>query len=366
MDPQIIPPPVGIVPPRPSPRSIVLALSGTVTALLVCVLTLAPLPYIVERPGPAFDLFAGDGENTLLSLTPVSTFDDLGELTTYDPSGELLLTTVAVSGGPGSSITIGGLIRDWLSPSATVFPERYSTGAGNGSIERQWITSQEVAILAALVHEGVPVPMVATLSEIDPDSNALGLLEEQDIIVAINGTEIETFNAMSTILDPLEPGDEVTVTVNRAGREETVSFPTIDNGAGEAIMGVWYDPVFSFPFEVTVNIDNVGGPSGGMVFALGIIDLLTPEDELKGESVAGTGTIGTDGSIGPIGGIDLKMRGAVLSGAQWFLAPEPNCPEVVGRVPDGLTVVAVSTLQEAYDAMVSIGEGRTGALPSCG
>lgn len=346
------------IPLRPNPRSIILSLSGTVTALVLCLLTLVPLPYWIEKPGDTFDLFAAYSGGTRLSLSGTPT---------YPPSGELRLTTVAVQGGPGSNITIGQLIREWCSPAAAVFPiEEVSSYVTSGSAQRDWISSQEKAMIAALEHQGIDIPMVATLSEIEPDSNGTGLLEVGDVILAVNGTDIVNFSDLDAVFDPLKPGDEVTVTVDRSGREVTVAFATIDDGDGGAIMGVWYDPVFSFPFEVNIRIDNVGGPSGGMMFALGILDLLTPEDELQGERVAGTGTIDVDGGVGPIGGIDLKMHGAASAGAEWFLAPEANCPWVVGRVPDGLTVVAVSTLDEAYDAIVAIGEGRTDALPSCG
>ncbi len=350
--------PPRIVPPRPDSRVIVLSLSGTLTAIMMCVLALVRLPYLVERPGPTFDLYSGDDGGTLLSLA--------GEVDTYDPSGELRLTTVSVQGGPGSDLTIGGLLRAWLSPDATVVPEIRIPYVGGSTIEEDWITSQEMAMLAALAHQGIEVPMTATITDVDEDSNAVGLLREWDVILAVNGTDIETYDDLGTAFDPLEPEDRVTVTVDRGGREVTVSFETIADDDGEAIMGIWFQPTFAFPFSVTIRIDDVGGPSGGMMFALGIVDLLTVDDELEGEKVAGTGTIDIEGNVGPIGGIDLKMRGASSAGAQWFLAPESNCPWVVGNVPDGLTVVSVSTLDEAYDAIVAIGDGRTDVLPSCG
>ncbi|WP_242496529.1 S16 family serine protease [Xylanimonas protaetiae] len=90
-----------------------------------------------------------------------------------------------------------------------------------------------------------------------------------------------------------------------------------------------------------------------------------PEDELAGKVVAGTGTIDVDGRVGPIGGIEQKMHGALRDGAHWFLAPSTNCDEVVGRVPRGLQVVKVSTLAEARDAITRIGAGDAAGLPTC-
>ncbi|KAB8288113.1 PDZ/DHR/GLGF domain containing protein [Bifidobacterium avesanii] len=116
---------------------------------------------------------------------------------------------------------------------------------------------------------------------------------------------------------------------------------------------------------VSMHVDDIGGPSAGMMYALGVIDKLTEAQETGGLTVAGTGTIDADGKVGAIGGIQLKMIAAKRDGASWFLAPKDNCSSVVGHVPAGLTDVAVSTLGEAYDALTAIGEGRGGDLPRC-
>ena len=117
--------------------------------------------------------------------------------------------------------------------------------------------------------------------------------------------------------------------------------------------------------DVSMHIEDIGGPSAGMMYALGLVDKLTPENETNGVTVAGTGTIDKTGKVGAIGGIDLKMIGALQDGATWFLAPEENCDEVVGHVPNGLRDVKVSTLEEAYTALVKIGKGDADSLPHC-
>ena len=116
---------------------------------------------------------------------------------------------------------------------------------------------------------------------------------------------------------------------------------------------------------VSMHVDDIGGPSAGMMYALGLIDKLTPESETGGLSIAGTGTMDDDGNVGAIGGIRLKMIGAKRDGATWFLAPESNCDEVVGHVPDGLRDVRVATLDDAYRALVAIGRGEGDDLPHC-
>ena len=124
--------------------------------------------------------------------------------------------------------------------------------------------------------------------------------------------------------------------------------------------------MLSFPFQVQISLDKVGGPSAGMMFSLGIIDTVTPGDLTGGKHIAGTGTISPDGTVGPIGGIGQKMRGARSSGATLFLAPASNCDEVAGHIPAGLQVVRVENLGEARHAVEVAASGQdTSALPAC-
>ncbi|MDK6486767.1 S16 family serine protease, partial [Streptococcus agalactiae] len=81
---------------------------------------------------------------------------------------------------------------------------------------------------------------------------------------------------------------------------------------------------------------------------------LTGVDLAGGKTIAGTGTIDNNGKVGAIGGIRLKMISAKRDGARWFLAPNSNCDEVVGNIPQGLNVVSVKTLDDAYKALEKI------------
>lgn len=118
---------------------------------------------------------------------------------------------------------------------------------------------------------------------------------------------------------------------------------------------------------ITLSMDggDVGGPSAGLMYTLGSIDKLTAESETGGKVIAGTGTIDSKGKVGAIGGIRLKMIAAKRDGASWFLAPADNCSEVIGNIPDGLTVVKATTLDDAYKSLVAIGKGETSGLPAC-
>jgi PDZ domain-containing protein len=128
-------------------------------------------------------------------------------------------------------------------------------------------------------------------------------------------------------------------------------------------MGVEVTENFKFPFNVTFTVGNIGGPSAGMMFALGLIDKLTHDDLTGGKFIAGTGEITSDGQVQPIGGIQQKMRGARDAGATVFLAPAANCSDVTGSVPSGLKVVKVATLSQAMSDLEALKAGKP--VPSC-
>ena len=111
------------------------------------------------------------------------------------------------------------------------------------------------------------------------------------------------------------------------------------------------------------SVGDIGGPSAGMMFALGIIDKLTKYDLTAGRFIAGTGEIEASGKVDPIGGIQQKMTGARQAGATIFLAPASNCSDVRGAIPAGLQVVKVATLNQAVTDLEALDAGRS--VPSC-
>lgn len=334
-----------------------MSVSGMLAAILLGVLVVVPAPYLIERAGPTYDVFDGDAAG--------STLVTIEGATTYPPSGQLRLTTVAVSRSASTPFSLGPVVRAWLDPESIVYPEMPPSQDYDEAVKQEWLTSQEMATVAALGELGIAIPATIRIADFSEGSLAKDHLMVDDVIVSANGNEIVTLPDLSSALEALTPGDEVTIVVMRAGTQVSVTFPTIRDDEGVARMGVWIDPTFAMPYKVDVAIDHVGGPSAGLIFTLAIVDLLTPQDELAGAKVAGTGTISPSGEVGPIGGIALKMIGARNSRADWFLAPALNCPEVVGHIPDGLRVVSVVNLSDAYDAIVAIGLGKTDNLATC-
>ncbi|WP_234988108.1 PDZ domain-containing protein [Demequina sp. NBRC 110056] len=352
----------GLEEPVADRRSIVMAVSGLGASVLIAVLSILPAAFAIGGPGPTFDtLGETDGEEVV----------EISGATTYPASGELRLTTVSVARASSTPFTLGRVLRDWVSPSAYVIPEEevFGTPDQEEQFEQQaqqdWITSQEAATVAALEALGQHVPAELDVALVDETSNATGLLEPDDRIVSLDGVEVGSYTELLDALSVHEPGDDVTLGYLRAGVPGEATFATLDDGNGEPIMGIWVDPQFDIPIDVTVNVAEVSGPSAGLMFSLGIMDKLTEADELAGAAVAGTGTIDVSGDVGPIGGIRMKMYGALDAGATAFLAPVENCDEVAGNVPDGLDVYSVDTLDDAYDAIVAIGAGTTDSLPTC-
>lgn len=349
--------------PRPlAPRSMTLTAAMLGTATLLAVLVLLPTPFAVNSPGPTRDVL-GELEGTpMIQVSGAETFDS---------TGELRLTTVSSTGGPGYPTSILGALTGWFEASSVVlpveqvYPPDVSQEQLDESNEAEMVSSQEDATVAALTELGYEVPATLLVAGTVEGTDAEGKLEENDVLVAFDGTPLPDYQTLVDDLADVEPGQTVTLTVRRHGQQLDVPVVTTEREGGGAQIGVLIDPTFDMPVDVTISIDDIGGPSAGTMFALGIVDKLTEADEAAGEHIAGTGTMDVTGEVGPIGGIRQKLAGARRDGADWFLAPAANCDEVVGHVPDGLRVVRVATLHEAREAMEAIGAGEAGDLPTC-
>lgn len=348
--------------PAVSPRAITLSGTSVVLALALAAASAIPLPYAISSPGPTLDTLGSVADVPLIEISGAPT---------YPASGELLLTTVSTAGGPGYPVTLGDVLRGWVGGQRSVLPVEDVFGTGETEEEiaeasqAEMTTSQENATVAALEELGYTVPTTLTVAGVVDGSGAVGVLAEDDVLTSVDGVEVVSFSELSARMDLVTPGDPVTLGVRRGGEDYQLRVVTTDN-AGRALIGVLIDPTFDLPVDVSIQIEDIGGPSAGTMFALGIVDLLTEADEADGEVIAGTGTMDLTGAVGPIGGIEQKMAGAVRDGAAWFLAPADNCPDVVGHVPAGLQVVKVATLHEARVAVEAIGAGTAADLPTCG
>lgn len=347
-------------------RSRLLAGSMLATAVLVAISLVLPTGFAVRGPGPTEDTLGEQNGVPLVDITGTETFP---------ASGELRLTTVSNGGGPVSDVFALDVLGAWLNsahstlPMEVVFPPNVTRAEHQQQSAAQMITSQEQATAAALSELNIPVPATLTAAGFTEGSPSIGLINEGDVLQTLNGEELTTLEDLLRGLSAVTPGNDVVVGVERDGERLEVTITTITaqlpDGGTRAALGVFVQSDYTFPFDVNIQIENIGGPSAGLIFALAIIDLLTPDDELGGAVVAGSGTIDVDGTVGAIGGIEQKMHGARRDGATYFLAPAANCHDVIGQVPRGLRVVRVATLAEARAAITAIGAGTGSQLPTC-
>jgi len=339
---------------------------------MVVILFVIPVPFVVNSPGPTFNVLGSDKGVPVLEIdgTDPATGEpiqqDEPESASYlDPAkpgqGQLRMVTVSESGSPDSRLNFAQLIAAYFDPHSkimdyeSVYPEGTTRQQVSDAQLSMMRNSQTTSQVAALEYLGWDVPATVTIEGAVEGSNAEGIVEQGDILRAIttpDGTRHEVADAVTpfSLMRTVPAGSTMTLTVERNGETQELTFDSVAASA---------------PVTISVNIEGVGGPSAGMMFSLGIIDRLTPGDMTGGNSIAGTGTMSYDGQVGAIGGIQQKLWGAHRDGAQWFLAPSTNCDEVVGHVPDGMRVVSVSTLDEAVSAVHSIADGTGDSLPTC-
>ncbi len=350
-------------PLRPSRRSRTLLAAAFIGMALAAILALIPLPYAVLRPGPAINtLGRGDDGKPLVEVTGAPS---------YPARGALDFTTVSVQGGPGARVNVWDLIGAWLSPSDDIYDEAafFPTGVTEQEVKdentAEMAGSQEAAVAVALRSLGKTVTERYAVASVADSAPAHAVLKPGDRILAVDGTTITALADIRRLVQTHRAGDAITLTIERAGARSDVTTRTMDRG-GRVALGIVLTTDYDFPFTVRINAGDVGGPSAGLMFSLAVRDVLTTGDLTGGRRIAGTGTIDDSGTVGPIGGIRQKVVGAKASGAQFFLAPAQNCPDLTGHTPDGLRVVRVETFTDALADVQAIAAGKADGLPTCG
>ncbi|MBM6400715.1 PDZ domain-containing protein [Phycicoccus sp. MQZ13P-5] len=337
----------------------------TTTFLLVVLaagLTFVGLPYVVLSPGPATNVLGELDGKPVLSVEGAQT---------YPTEGALDFTTVSFDGGPGRKVTVYDLLEAWLSDAVDAAPERYyfPDDASEEDVEAEntelMNESQVVAAATALRALGRTVPTTVSVADVPEDGPSDGLLAKGDTVLSVDGTATTDSAAVRAAVQAHTPGEQVSIRVRRDGAERTVTVRSAD-ADGRAVIGILLRTDYDLPVDVTLNTGQVGGPSAGLMFSLAIYDTLTPGSLTGGKRIAGTGTIEDDGSVGPISGIRQKMVGAHEAGARFFLSPAQDCADAVGHVPEGMTLLRVTTFAEGRAAVEGIAKGDLTGLPTCG
>jgi len=341
---------------------LVAAVAGTVA------LGMSPSPYAVERPGPAYDVLG----KTEVNGKSVPLIEIPGQAT-YPTTGSLDMLTVYVDGSPQNRLSWIELASSWFDRSRAAVPldELYPPGEtedqSNAESAIDMTNSQQAATAAALTKLKIAYASKVVVAEVIKATPAAGKLKAGDELVSANGEQVTGLTMLQHTIQGNGVSQPVELVVRRDGTLRTFEItPTINPDSKKPAVGIYTGSTFTFPFDVKIQLQDVGGPSAGMMMAVGIYDKLTPGDLVGHAHIAGTGTIDPSGAVGAIGGIRQKMYGARNAGAAWFLAPASNCNEVRGHIPDGLTVFAVKTLDDSLTDIASIGSGGdTSKLATC-
>jgi len=346
--------------------------------VLLCAGVFINVPYAEMTPGPTVNTLGEHGGEPVLQISGRKT---------YQASGHLNMTTVRVTSAD-FTMNLVQAVYGWLAhdskivPHDTLYPDGKTEEQSTQENAEEFSQSQESAKVAALKALKIPVKSWVIVRTVFKDTPAQGTLHAGDVIKDVDGTEVKAPDDVAKLVTKHKAGEDVVFTIvpakEQAAAEKENRTPTATKKitvttkkSGEApdknraIVGIQAGTDHTFPFTIDIKLADVGGPSAGLMFALGIADKLTPGDLTGGKFVAGTGTIDDEGKVGPIGGIEMKTVGARDKGAKYFLTPKDNCAAAAKDVPEGLTLVKVGTIDDALGALKDIRSGDTAALPKC-
>lgn len=333
-----------------------------VACVLVVLAAVVPSPYAIERPGPVVNTL---GDVTLGDETgPVVTIDGAE---TYPTAGALNLLTVTIVGSnehPSSWLSLVPALFDRsqrVVPIAELYPEEMTDSDRENMNSALMNSSQIDATAAVLAELGTPAPATLRVAGIAEDGPADGVLQEGDILVSADGIAVDHYEQLRAIIAESGSGNELMLEVKRDGQLHTETVvPEEFDGADGPLIGVGVATDYELPIDVDISLEEIGGPSAGMMFALAIHDLLTPGELTEGMHVSGTGTISGTGAVGEIGGLEQKLWGAARADSALFLMPVENCADLPERLPAGdMHIAPVATLGEAIDAVETAAAGGT-------
>ncbi|TWG13078.1 PDZ domain-containing protein [Micromonospora palomenae] len=331
-------------------RGVTVLLGALLTTLLSIGVLGAPIPYVVLGPGPTVNTLGTSDGKEVIQVTGRSTSNS---------AGQLRMTTVGVQ----PTVKLRAAIAGWLSADEAVVPRElvYPPNESQEEVEKRnaedFQNSQTSAETAALVELGYPVQVVA--KEVASDGPSAGVLKAGDVITTVDGVKVTTATKLVELVRAKPAGTALRIGYTRDGVAGTATVTSREQD-GRPRVGLVPEQRQPHPFTLKIDLANIGGPSAGLMFALGIVDKLEPADLTGGKIIAGTGTIDDEGRVGPIGGIAQKLVGAKKAGAKVFLVPADNCAEAVRNPQPDLPLIRVGSLDEALTALETL---RSGGQP---
>jgi PDZ domain-containing protein len=343
-------------PPAPrrwSPRARwAAALAAVVVVGLVTAGLLVKLPYYTLSPG------SSRATEPLISVSGTQT---------YDNEGNVDFLTVSLR-----QTTPVEALAAWINPAVDVVPEEDILGTQtpeqNRRVNLQMMSdSKDAATYQALHRLGYDIPMSgsgAVVASVQDGSPASGVLEPGDVVVAVDGQAVALNSDLVAIIGAEAPGavlqmDVTSLEEGAATRSVEVTLGARPDDLTKGFLGVstfTRDLSFDFPVDVTIDSGSVGGPSAGLAFTLGLLDVLTPDSITGGLKIATTGTMSLDGTVGPVGGVHQKVVAAKRDGVQLMLVPSTEVDEA-RRYADGLRIEAVDSLDQALQVLTTVGGG---------
>lgn len=376
---------------RFAPRRVNLrSVSAVATCALLAGAFVLPSSYVKEGPGPLFDVLGTYQEKDVIEVSGAPS---------YKTFGKMNMTTVSVSGGPYTELSGAEAFYGWLAfdgnrslvvPTDALYPH-VSHEQATAATGAQMADSQTQAKVAAMRQLKMAVTEKVQMLSTVEGSPAASVLKADDRIVKVGEKQIETLTDVPKAVNASN-GSPIDVTVERDGTQQTFKLtPVRASDDSRWILGAGLKQSYDLPAHVQYNLDGVGGPSAGLMLALGTVDKLSEGTLLADEDaggdpyrsyISGTGTIDANGKVGAIGGIKYKILATGRYGARYFLAPKENCDSIVkmqaqdpdlfnyyhaGQVRGTMVVVPVSTLDEAVKTVEAIKSGTPDdSLPRCG
>jgi PDZ domain-containing protein len=349
-----------------SRRTLASVLVACLLVVLVALAVVLPVPYVTMSPGPTVNVLGDSGGKSIV---------DVRGHRTYPTQGDLRLTTVSVT-NPTRHVGLGEVLQAWFDGKRAVYPRDviYPPDQSADDVEQQssveMVSSQDTAVAAALTELGYKLPLQTEVLAVTKGSPADGKLRTRDRIQEIDGVRIRAVDQVSKAVRRAGVGHKVTFVVRRGTTTKRVEVtPKRSPDTKKAVVGVQIGTGYDFPFDVSVRLsDDIGGPSAGLIFSLGVYDTLTPGSLTGGTDIAGTGTIDERGRVGPIGGIQQKIVAAADAGAKIFLVPPGNCgsAEHADVTKDQIRLVKAPTIHSAVASLKAYAKNPSADLPACG
>lgn len=332
-------------------RGVTVLLGALLTTLLSIGVLAVPIPYVVLGPGPTVNTLGTEDGKAVIQVTGRETSTS---------AGQLRLTTVGVQ----PAVKLRSALAGWFSSDEAVVPRElvYPPGQSEQEVEQRnaedFQISQTSAETAALRELGYPVQVV--VKAVVADGPSAAALKAGDVLTSVDGRPVTTASRLTELIRGKPAGTAMTIGYTRDGATGAATVTSREQD-GRPRIGIEIDQRQPHPFELKIELGDIGGPSAGLMFALGIVDKLEPADLTGGKIIAGTGTIDDEGRVGPIGGIAQKLVGAKDAGAKVFLVPADNCAEAVRNSQPDLPLLKVGSLDDALAALETL---RAGGQPT--